>query len=309
MRRRRLLWQIYPSYLLITLLSLLAVALYGAGALRSFYDDQTEADLQSTAWLLEEQIADRLLSRQPDRVEAFCNGLGEKLGERLGEKLGEESLTRITVVLPSGEVVGDSQGSPAAMGNHAQREEIKEALAGRIGSSVRESSTLEQDMMYVAIPIQREGKIIGILRTSIAVMAIDRALREIQWRIALVGLLVVMVAAGVSLLVSRRISRPLERLKAGAERFAQGDLSHRLRSGNSEEIASLAETLNQMAAELDRRIRTTVTEKNQREAILATLRHNHGHRQRSAAALGIGVRTLGLKLKKWKEQHLVSESV
>ncbi|MHC4416021.1 MAG: sigma-54-dependent transcriptional regulator [Planctomycetota bacterium] len=46
----------------------------------------------------------------------------------------------------------------------------------------------------------------------------------------------------------------------------------------------------------------------EREAILATLRHNHGHRQRSAAALGIGVRTLGLKLKKWKEQHLVSES-
>ena len=46
----------------------------------------------------------------------------------------------------------------------------------------------------------------------------------------------------------------------------------------------------------------------EREAILATLRHHHGHRQRSAAALGIGVRTLGLKLKKWKDQHLVSES-
>ncbi len=44
----------------------------------------------------------------------------------------------------------------------------------------------------------------------------------------------------------------------------------------------------------------------EREAIVATLQHNNGHRQRSAAALGIGVRTLGLKLKKWKEQNLVS---
>ena len=32
-------------------------------------------------------------------------------------------------------------------------------------------------------------------------------------------------------------------------------------------------------------------------------------RQRSAAALGIGVRTLGLKLKKWKDQQIVSESL
>ena len=47
----------------------------------------------------------------------------------------------------------------------------------------------------------------------------------------------------------------------------------------------------------------------EREAIVATLRRFNGHRQRSAAALGIGVRTLGLKLKKWKEAQLVSASL
>ncbi len=43
----------------------------------------------------------------------------------------------------------------------------------------------------------------------------------------------------------------------------------------------------------------------EREVIVATIEHHRGHRQRSAIALGIGVRTLGLKLKKWKELHLV----
>ena len=47
----------------------------------------------------------------------------------------------------------------------------------------------------------------------------------------------------------------------------------------------------------------------EREAIIATLHENNGHRQRSATALGIGVRTLGLKLKKWKDQQLVSQSL
>ena len=47
----------------------------------------------------------------------------------------------------------------------------------------------------------------------------------------------------------------------------------------------------------------------ERDVIIATLKHHNGHRQRSAKALGIGLRTLGLKLKKWKEQQLVSETL
>lgn len=47
----------------------------------------------------------------------------------------------------------------------------------------------------------------------------------------------------------------------------------------------------------------------ERDAIVATLQYYDGHRQRSAKALGIGVRTLGLKLKKWKELRLVSPSL
>jgi DNA-binding NtrC family response regulator len=47
----------------------------------------------------------------------------------------------------------------------------------------------------------------------------------------------------------------------------------------------------------------------ERRAILATLRHNNGHRRRSAAALGIGIRTLGLKLRRWKDAAIVPETV
>ncbi|MBL0927996.1 MAG: sigma-54-dependent Fis family transcriptional regulator [Phycisphaerales bacterium] len=47
----------------------------------------------------------------------------------------------------------------------------------------------------------------------------------------------------------------------------------------------------------------------EREVIVETLQKFKGHRQKTAHALGIGVRTLGLKLKKWKEQHLVEASL
>ncbi len=47
----------------------------------------------------------------------------------------------------------------------------------------------------------------------------------------------------------------------------------------------------------------------EREAIIGALRRFSGHRQKTAKALGIGVRTLGLKLKKWKEQELVEPTL
>lgn len=47
----------------------------------------------------------------------------------------------------------------------------------------------------------------------------------------------------------------------------------------------------------------------ERDAIVRTLGRHNGHRQRAAKALGIGVRTLGLKLKKWKQLNLVEQTL
>jgi len=57
-------------------------------------------------------------------------------------------------------------------------------------------------------------------------------------------------------------------------------------------------------------VRPDVTlEELERDAIVRTLERFGGHRQKTAKSLGIGVRTLGLKLKKWKEQDIVSQSL
>ena len=43
----------------------------------------------------------------------------------------------------------------------------------------------------------------------------------------------------------------------------------------------------------------------ERDVIVRTLGRFNGHRQKTARSLGIGVRTLGLKLKKWKDMRIV----
>jgi two-component system phosphate regulon sensor histidine kinase PhoR len=55
-KKKRLLWQLYPSYLLITLISLVAVTIYAGSSFREFYLDRIAGDLRARAYLLEKQI-------------------------------------------------------------------------------------------------------------------------------------------------------------------------------------------------------------------------------------------------------------
>ena len=259
MHAKRIFWQIYPSYLMITVLSLAAVFMLSSVSISRFYDRQTEEHLTVQALFAGEQVRDLFGSGQADDL------------SRISETLGAKSPARMTLILPDGTVAGDSDKAHAEMGNHRDRPEIRDALAGRAGRAVRYSSTLKQNMMYVAVPVQINGRVVGVVRTSMPLTEMDQVIAEVRHRIVIGGLIILLAAGLFSLMVSRRISRPLERIRQGAERFARGDFSHRLLSIGSAEIGSLADTMNQMAAQLEERLQTLVKERNQREAVLSSM--------------------------------------
>jgi two-component system phosphate regulon sensor histidine kinase PhoR len=126
-------------------------------------------------------------------------------------------------------------------------------------------------MMYVAVPVRDAGRVVGVVRTALPLTDMAQVIHAVQHRIVLGGLVILFLAAMLSLEVSRRISRPLERIKEGAQRFADGDFSYRLHTIGSSEITSLAETMNQMAGQLEDRLQTVIKEKNQREAVLSSM--------------------------------------
>jgi two-component system phosphate regulon sensor histidine kinase PhoR len=258
-KRRRLLWQLFPSYLLITLISLLAASWYASEAMRHFFLDQTATDLKARAALLEKQITGLLLPLQKNAVDSIC------------KEAGRLSATRITVILPDGTVIGDSRETPRLMDNHANRPEIITALAGQTGRSLRFSKTLMQRMLYVAVPVKDRQSVVAVLRTSLPATAVETEIRSIQLKIALGGCIIALLAAGISWVVSRRISHPIEQMKKSAEQFAGGDLSYRLVSPATEEMAGLADAMNQMAAQLGDRIETIISQRNQLETVLASM--------------------------------------
>ncbi len=263
MNKKRLLWQLFPSYLLITLIALLIVTWYASSITRQYYIQQKAADLQERAHLIENQVVQGLLSSDFDSIDSICKSLGNR------------SETRITVILPDGEVIGDTEQDVSKMDNHLERPEITEALKGKIGVSIRFSSTVHKDMMYVALPEYHpeydNGKLIGFLRISVPLTFVEDAVNSIRGKIGLASLFIALSAALISLLVSWRTSRPLEVMKRGVEKFAAGDLSFRLPLPYTEEMSRLAEALNHMAGQLNEKIRTIIQQRNEQQAVFESM--------------------------------------
>jgi len=259
-KRRRLIWTLFPSYLLIILISVLGVSWYASGSVRKHYLAQGTASLKSTVNILSPEAASFFFPLRADELQGFCRDAARRSG------------ARIRVILADGRVVGDSLGSPNGIDNQLGRPEVAEALQGKISEKIRPSRSREGKFIYVAAPVRDNGRIVGVVRAALPLSAIDREVRQVQGQIALAGLVTVLFAAGLGLLVSRRIIRPLQEIEVGAERFAAGDLAHRVIPPNTEEMDRVARALNEMAAQLDNRIKTIVRQRKELETVLASMR-------------------------------------
>lgn len=259
MAKRRLLWQLYPSFMIITVAALAVIAWYTSTTFKNFNLGEIKEDLTARAHLISDQFQQLLVAGDTASV------------DDLAEKLGAAAETRITIILHDGVVIGDSEEDSRTMDNHATRPEIKAALAGNIGSSQRFSATLGTYLMYVAVPVEIDGEIAAVVRTAIPSSAIDSELAYFRGKVIMAGVAILILAAVLNFLIARRINRPLQRLMRGALRFARGQFERKIILEDTVELANLAEAMNKMAADLDARIRQITDQHGLQQAILSSM--------------------------------------
>jgi len=259
MARQRLIWQLFPVYLIVMLGALTLLSIYTVQTVRGFFLEQITRDLESRAELLVHQFAPRMQIDSPEILDARC------------KELGQRANVRITLVSPTGEVIADSITSSDALENHANRPEISAALQGNTASSHRISSTVGEMMQYVAMPLEHDQKIHGAIRVALPVRFIEDTLQGMYLRMGIAGLLVALLAGVLSYGAVRRVIAPLEALKQGAQRFAQGELTNRLKVSEVQEFAAMAESMNAMASQLDERMVSVVRQSNELRALLGSM--------------------------------------
>ena len=251
---------IFSAFLVVLLSALAAMTVLTSKTVEHLYAQRIQAGLLAQAGLARLLLPDA--GGPPDTAAAA----------ELCARVRAETGARVTLVLPSGEVLADTHRPPEDLENHAGRPEVRGALEEGAGVSRRRSGSLGGEMIYAAVAVPLPPALpAAVLRLAVPAVEMHGELGRLRFYILAVGFSTALLAVLASALVARRISGPLNAVKAGMRRYAQGDFSRPVRVSRPEEIASLCEAMNAMAARLDDRIRTVVKERNQQEAILSSM--------------------------------------
>lgn len=262
MNRKKLFWQLYPSYLWIALFALAIIVVFACASFRSFFYDQTVSDLEARAQLISREVYEYIEQGRVSEVDELVKDLGKRAN------------THITIFLWNGRIIGDTDTDDLnSIASQATRPEVQAALQGKQVMMIAEHPSIKKELIHVAVPVQDKIGNRLVVRVSIPVTFIQNALWTIYLEVMFGGLLLVIFVAVVSWFYSRKIAHPLEVMREQAEAIAKGDFSSmpRLASPSVLEIESLARAINEMAEQLSSRMSVITDQKNEQLAVLSSM--------------------------------------
>ncbi len=242
--------------LFVTILLLLSVFL-GSRA-RELYVDRLTEELGIQASILADSVGRELAAgATPDDIQALVLALPEDV------------TTRITIIGPGGDVYADNVSDPRAMENHANRPEIVRALARGEGSSSRESATLDEAFLYVAVPISDVDG--AVARVAVPIDEVQATVQTVRLWIVVAAAAAIAMVVAIAWFIAGRIAGPLEELRQQAHAVAAGDLSARVDPSETREFAEVGYAFNRMTEELQTSHNALDQARLRLEAVLAQL--------------------------------------
>ena len=258
MPRKRLLRQLFFSFLAVIVICVLASTWFASKALEDAYTAAAGERLQIAARMVAENASSGFAAEPGDLVQT---------ASRVGRAMG----VRITLVRPDGSVLADNREDAAKMENHGQRPEISAALQGNEERIARFSTTLGERMLYVATPVRAGHQIVGVVRAAIGMSEIDQEFARTRNSIIGAACIVGLSCGVIGWWLAQRLAQPVGELSEGARRIARGDLREKLAVPDIDELAALAESLNQLAGQLEERGHAIGRKGHEQEAVLASM--------------------------------------
>ena len=260
--RPNLFWKLALTFLTLLLGVLVAVDFSAERALRTDYQRTGFNQLMAIA---------RVAKARPPQISQIPPSPEELAALQAWAGQMAASGARVTVVAQDGAVLADTDADPQKMDNHADRPEVREALANGEGRSVRQSVTLGRELLYYAVRQNLPQGTPVILRFALAPETVNEVLLSFRRSLWLASFFILLLAGAASLLISRSFSDRVERLNEFSRRVAEGDFRPLKVERSGDAVEALAVSLNQTAVRLDRTIRTLTEERNLSSAILGSM--------------------------------------
>ncbi len=270
MKPGRFFWKLFAGNAVLMAV-ILGVSIWViVGSIESAHIDDIAGQLRQTAEHIRDRITQKRIFNFRDRsaLQVLASDLG-----------GMDAVYgRITIIAADGIVWADSDATASEMESHANRPEVIEAMKSGYGQSRRWSDTVDRELMYVALRVDRapssgavDPETLGVVRVSMPVFRIAEqtgTTRNLIWRIAGLGLIAALLSA---LGLAYVWSMPIRRITEAARSLSEGDLSARTTVRGSDEIAQMADSLNQMRESLATQLHTIDQQRHNLEHFMQTL--------------------------------------
>lgn len=249
-------WRITIPYVILILVVMGGLTIYLS---RTTREAQLEA-LRDTLLAQAQAVSASLQPTfDPDSVEDL---------DQMANRWSDLLQARVTIIGIDGTVLGESDEDRAQMNNHLNRPEIQQALGSGQGNSIRRSQTLETEMMYAAVPLEKAGETMAIVRVSLPLEQIENNIGQLQGAILTAALIASLAAAVVAVIIAERTSRSVHRLTQVANRMAAGDLDARLYLAPRDDLGDLTRAFNYMGDQLRDQVHDLAEQRSRLAAVL-----------------------------------------
>jgi two-component system, OmpR family, sensor kinase len=229
--------QLLLAFAYVLLLIIVALEVPLALNLARRIDAEVKNDAATQAFVVSTGASGRI--DQPRRLAQLVRGAGDDLG------------ARVIVVNRKGRLLADSTVAVARPLSYASRPEIKTAIAGGRAQGERHSRTLGQDLLYTAVPVTNNGRVIGVVRVTQSLEAVHSKIRRGVLALVAIGAFALVVGLALAWFLANSLSRPLRNLAATARRVEGGDLGARAEAVGATEQREVSAAFNDMAERLE----------------------------------------------------------
>ena len=244
----------------VILCSLVFLYVTLVGFIKSRLIEQTRTHILREAGLMQDVIADK-----------WSPVGNQKVLDDLADEYGKMLSVRITLIDPSGAVLGDSETDYDALGslsNQSMLMEVRQALAEGAGWRIEKEEASRPEILHAATVYGSTDAPKLIVRITAPLDQIDEALERLRMIFAWVAGIAVVLAVIAAYIIAHSIFEPVKDLTLSAWRITSGDFTTRLRRYPSHEMGELGRAFDRMADHLQKEIRAVTTARDQMEAVL-----------------------------------------
>ena len=257
--KRSLFFKLFLGFLVSTAVITVSILLFSFKTIENHYTKTVADDLEKLGSPLLLTMTPLLEKEQYHEI------------DRLLDSIGRETGIRLTIIATNGKVLADSESDPDLMDNHKNRPELMQAFDGKVGFSRRYSATMKEKMLYIALPIKKNGKIIGVLRLSRFHKNLRELISNLKLKIIIFSLIIIAFSLIIAALFSNKLLKPMKELSEAAKRVAQGDFNTKVFLKNRDEFKDLADNYNYMTDEIKKYVKELSFQKEELHWIITSM--------------------------------------